>query len=122
MPLFMTLTKFTEEALAAMTQRPSNRPEAMTKVIEAHGGKVIDFYWTFGDADVITIYEAPSNQAAMAMVMSLSAGGAVSSHKTSTLISNDDAMAAMKMAGSVETGYTSPVAEWKGWRDEGGEA
>ena len=121
MPLFMTETKLTEESLNALARHPSNRPERVSRVIEAHGGKVLHFYWVFGDVDVITIFEAPNNEAAMSALLALSAGGAVVSHNTRTLLSNDEAMRAMERAGTVETGYKSPREEWTGWHDEGGE-
>ena len=38
MPLFLTEAKFTEESLGMMSAQPSNRPDAVSKVIEAHGG------------------------------------------------------------------------------------
>ena len=59
MPYFMTQASFTEESLKAMVKKPSNRPDAMAKVVEAHGGRMRDFFWLFGNHDVVTIYEAP---------------------------------------------------------------
>ena len=121
MPLFMTETKFSEESLQALTHRPSDRREEASKVIEAYGGSMHDFYWVFGDADAIFIFEAPDSTAAMSILLTLSTAGAVISHKTTALLSNDDAMDAMNLAGSKETGYRTPREEWRGWEDHGGE-
>lgn len=121
MPLFMTEAKFTEESLKALANRPSNRPEMVARVIEAHDGKLLQFYWVFGDADVILIYECPRSEDAMAILLKLSSGGAVKFHKTTALLSNEEAMGAMRKAGSVQADYLSPRKEWEGWRDEGGE-
>mgnify|MGYP003975201981 CR=1 FL=1 len=131
MPLFLTETKFSEESLQALTHRPSDRREEAAKVIEAYGGSMQDFYWVFGDADAIFIFEAPDSTAAMSILLTLSTAGAVTSHKTTALLSNarlpeigkvnDDAMDAMKLAGSKETGYRTPRDEWRGWEDHGGE-
>ena len=121
MPLFLTETKFSEESLQALTHRPSDRREEAAKVIEAYGGSMQDFYWVFGDADAIFIFEAPDSTAAMSILLTLSTAGAVPSHKTTALLSNDDAMDAMKLAGSKETGYRTPRDEWRGWEDHGGE-
>ena len=121
MPLFLTLTKFTEDSFTAMTARPSNRAEAVSRVMSSHGGKLLHFYWTFGEADVAFIYEAPDNETAMAALMALYSRGAVDTHRTSVLISNDEAMRAMERAGKVQTGYRTPREEWLGWQDEGGE-
>jgi len=67
------------------------------------------------------IYDAPDNKTTMAILLSLSAGGAVASHRTTALISNEEAMAAMDLADTKKTGYKSPRKEWEGWLDEGGE-
>ncbi len=122
MPLFMTETKFTEESLSALARRPSNRPESVAKVVEAHGGKLLQFYWVFGEVDVVLIYEVASSEDAMAILFKLSSGGAISSHRTTALMSNQDAMAAMHNAGAVASEYTAPRQEWEGWLDEGGES
>ena len=87
MPLYMTETKFSEASLAALAEKPSDRPAEVAKVIEAYGGKMKDFYWVLGESDAITIYEAPSNQAAMSILLTLSSGGAISQHKTTALVS-----------------------------------
>jgi uncharacterized protein with GYD domain len=121
MPLFLTETKFSEDSLKALTHRPSNRREEAAKVIAAYGGTMHDFYWVFGEADAIFIFEAPDTTAAMSMLLTLSTSGAVISHKTTALLSNEDAMEAMKLAGSKETGYRTPTEEWQGWEDHGGE-
>lgn len=121
MPYFMTQASFTEESLKAMVKKPSNRPDVMAKVVEAHGGRMRDFFWLFGNHDVVTIYEAPSNQAAAAIFLALISAGAVRSHETTVLVTNDEAMGAMKSAGTVRSNYTTPREEWEGWRDEGGE-
>ncbi len=121
MPLFMTETKFTDESLKALAKRTSDRPEFVGNVIEAYGGKLHSFYWVFGKCDIVMIYDAPDNKTTMAILLSLSAGGAVASHRTTALISNEEAMAAMDLADTKKTGYKSPRKEWEGWLDEGGE-
>lgn len=111
MPLFMTETKFTEESLGALAKRPSNRPEMVAKMIEAHGGKLLQFYWIFGEVDVVLIYEVASSEDAMAILFKLSSGGAIIFHKTTALLSNEEAMAAMRNAGAVHNQYTVPSEE-----------
>ncbi len=121
MPIFMTQTKYSEESLKAMAEHPSDRPKQMSKVIESFGGKLLHFYWVFGDTDVIAIYEAPDSEAVFSIVLTLSHGGAIASQKTLSLLSNEQAMSAMSRAKGADTGYTSPVEEWEGWHDDGGE-
>jgi len=120
MPLYMTVTKYSEESLQALAEHPSDRPQQVAKVIESFGGRLKDFYWIFGDDDVVMIYEAPNNQSVFSILLTLSHSGALASQKTYPLLSNDDAMGAMGRVGDTKTGYLSPVKEWEGWRDEGG--
>jgi uncharacterized protein with GYD domain len=122
MPIFMTEAKLSEESLAILSAKPSDRKKEVNKVIETYGGKLINFYWMFGEYDIITIYDAPDNSVAMAILLTLSAGGNVASHRTTTLVRNDQAMKAMKVAGTKPTGYKSLRKEWAGWLDEGGES
>lgn len=122
MPTFMTEAKLSEESLAVLSNKPSDRKREVKKVIEAYGGKLTSFYWMFGEYDVITIYEAPNNSVALAILMTLSAGGNVASHRTTALIPNDQAMKAMRLAGTKPVGYKSLRKEWAGWLDEGGES
>ncbi|NQV57768.1 MAG: GYD domain-containing protein [Rhodospirillales bacterium] len=117
----MTETKFSEDSINAMTHRPSNRRGEVAKVIRAFGGEMHDFYWVFGDVDAVFIFDAPDAKSAMSILLSLSSAGAVTTHKTTALLSNEEAMEAMSLAGSRETGYRTPREEWKGWQDEGGE-
>ena len=122
MATFMTEAKLSEETLAVLSDKPSDRKKEVKKVIDAYGGKLISFYWMFGEYDVVTIYEAPNNSVAMAILLTLSAGGNVASHWTTPLIANDQGMKAMKISGTKPAGYKSLRKEWAGWRDEGGES
>ncbi|MDP6428580.1 MAG: GYD domain-containing protein [Rhodospirillales bacterium] len=121
MPLYLTETSFSEDSLRALTHRPSDRREEVSKVIIAYGGSLHDFYWVFGDSDAIFIFDAPDPTAAMSILLTLSSAGAVTSHRTTALLSNEEAMEAMSLAGSKDTGYRTPREEWQGWQDHGGE-
>ena len=44
MPFFMTQASFTHESLTAMVKKLSKRPDAMAKVVEAHGGTMREFF------------------------------------------------------------------------------
>ena len=111
MPLFMPWTKCPEEYPTGRARPPRNRPEMVAKMIEAHGGKLLQFYWIFGEVDVVLIYEVASSEDAMAILFKLSSGGAISFHKTTALLSNEEAMSAMHNAGAVPNQYTAPGEE-----------
>lgn len=122
MPLFMIKAKYSEDSLKAMTEKPSDRPHALTQAVSAHGGNLHLFYWAFGEFDAVAVFDAPTNQAAKSVEMMLGASGAISSYEISTLLTNAQAMEAMRRAQSVDTEFKTPRQEWEGWRDYGGEA
>ena len=100
MPIFMTEAKLSEESLAILSAKPADRKKEVTKVIETYGGKLINFYWMFGEYDIITIYDAPDNSVAMAILRTLAAGGNVASHRKTSGGPNDQARKAMKGGGT----------------------
>jgi uncharacterized protein with GYD domain len=55
----------------------SSRREAVRQGIEAQGGRLEGFYYTFGKDDVIVIAEVPDNVTAAALSLAISASGSV---------------------------------------------
>ena len=103
MASYLLQISYSSEAWAAMIKRPQNRAEAVRKAVEKLGGKITGFWMAFGDHDVIGIIDMPDNASAAAFAIAVSGGGACKTVKTTPLISVEEGMAAMKMAGN--TGY-----------------
>jgi uncharacterized protein with GYD domain len=106
---YMLQLSYSAAAYAALVKKPENRVEAVRKVIEKLGGKIVGIWFAFGDHDVVGIIEMPDNVGAAAFAMAISAGGACKHIKTTPLLSIDEAMAAMKKAGS--SGYKPVTAK-----------
>ena len=106
MPLYMTQASFTSEAWASQIQTPQNRPEQMRTLIEANGGRMISYYYAFGEYDVVLIAEFPDNVSASAVLLAAAGGGAATALKTTVLMSVEDGIEAMRRAGG--TGYRPP--------------
>jgi uncharacterized protein with GYD domain len=53
------------------------------KVIEAAGGRVLNFYFTTGESDFMLVTEADEGEAVIAALMAAAAAGAVSDLTTS---------------------------------------
>jgi len=49
MPRFMVQSSYTNTAWGKLVQRPENRMEALKPVIDQLGGRILDWYYTFGD-------------------------------------------------------------------------
>jgi uncharacterized protein with GYD domain len=97
-----------------------DRIKAVEKLIEALGGcfpqitipcgepgKVREKFGTFGDHDVVTLIAFPDDTAAAAFAMAISAGGAVSSFKTTRLLPWGQMMDAMQLAAQSRQEYAS---------------
>ncbi len=106
MPLYMYQASYTSEAWAAQLKNPQNRLEQMRPVVEAAGGKLLAFYYTFGEYDVVAIMEAPDNVSISALALAVAAGGAMKAGKTTVLLTPEEGLEAMRKAGA--TGYRPP--------------
>jgi uncharacterized protein with GYD domain len=106
MPLYMTQVGYTSEAWAALTQNPEDRSEAFGRLAETMGGRLLSFYNSFGEYDVVATYEAPDESTAAAMVMAAISPGHVSAAKTTVLLSAEEGVEAMRKAG--EATYQAP--------------
>jgi uncharacterized protein with GYD domain len=108
MPSYLVQVAYTPETVAALVANPQDRTEAIGKVVKKLGGKPGKLYLSFGDYDVVGIYEMPDNVSAAAFAMAISSGGACKSVKTTPLMTGEEAVAAMKKAGG--SGY-KPVTK-----------
>lgn len=103
MPSYLVQVAYTPEAVAALIAKPQDRSEVIAKVVEKLGGKPGKLYLSFGDYDVVGIYEMPDNVGAAAFALAIAAGGAVKNVKTTPLMSSEEGIAALKKAGG--SGY-----------------
>jgi uncharacterized protein with GYD domain len=78
MPTYVVLYKFTEQGRKNI-KGTVERAEAIQREQEERGFKVVAYYWTQGQYDLVTIVEAPSEEAMMGGLFSIAeAGNAVS--------------------------------------------
>jgi uncharacterized protein with GYD domain len=106
MPLYMSQVSYTSEAWAAMTQNPEDRSEVFGRLTETMGGRLLSWYYTFGEYDVVVIYEAPDESTAAAIVLAAISPGHLSRVKTTVVLSAQEGVEAMRKAG--EATYRAP--------------
>ena len=63
-------------------ERESARRDATAELAESLGGKLVELYWTVGPYDIVAIFEAPDDETAAAMQLTVGSRGAV---RTTTL-------------------------------------
>jgi uncharacterized protein with GYD domain len=102
MPHYLLQASYNPEAWSALAKEPEDRTEAIRPIVERLGGRVICGYLSFGDYDIIAIVEMPGSVEAAAYAIASSGGGAVRVHKTTPLLTPDEARQAMQLAGQTE--------------------
>ncbi|MGZ7042565.1 MAG: GYD domain-containing protein [Thermoanaerobaculia bacterium] len=76
MPTYISLIQFTQQGISSIKESPK-RIDAARKAYEQAGGKLKDFYLVMGEYDIVTISEAPNDEAAAKISLSLGAKGNV---------------------------------------------
>jgi len=76
MTRFLSLLTFTDQGIRDVKQS-IQRADGFRKLVEAAGGKVILQCWLVGEADGCVVFEAPDDQVASALLLSLSQQGNV---------------------------------------------
>jgi uncharacterized protein with GYD domain len=103
MPNYLHQVAYTSEAWRNLIAQPQDRLEAVRAPIEKLGGKLLHGWFAFGDYDVVVITEMPDNVSAAAIAIAFGGGGACKSVQTTPLLTQQEAVQAMKKAG--ESGY-----------------
>jgi len=109
MPHYLFQLSYTSEATKAMITSPSDRKAVAIKLIEALGGKLHDMYFCFGEYDVVCLIDGPDDKMMAAGALAVAAGGGISKSNTIKLMTVDDAMTAMAMAGKAIGAYNPPA-------------
>lgn len=81
MASFVALTKFTEQGIKNVTQT-TKRAEAFREMAKKMGVTIREIYWTLGRYDVVAIFDAPDDETALRLMLSL---GSLGNVRTETL-------------------------------------
>lgn len=109
MASYMIQVSYTTAAVAAFLANPLDRTDVIRKAIESLGGKFQNLYLSFGDYDVVGMFEMPDNVSAAAFAVAIKAGGACKSVKTTPLLTAAEGLAAQKKAAGAN--YKSVTAK-----------
>jgi uncharacterized protein with GYD domain len=78
MPIFITQARLSQENVKNLVAHPEDRFAAVEKLVAAAGGKLLHYYATTGEYDILIISEAPDGADAVIAAMAAAAAGAVS--------------------------------------------
>jgi uncharacterized protein with GYD domain len=107
MPIYISRGRFSSDAVKGMVAKPENREEAVSKLFESVGGKLIGWYLTFGRHDWLVIGEFPDDKACASAVLAAAAGGSLSDIETTPAMTAKDAHATFVSAGKAAKTFRS---------------
>jgi uncharacterized protein with GYD domain len=102
MPHYLVQAAYTPEAWTAMTKNPTNRAEAVGRVVEGLGGRIESAYLSFGEFDVMVLAEFPDNISAAAFAMASAGKGHLKVLKTTPLLTVEEGLQAMSTGGTLD--------------------
>ena len=92
---------YTAEALATLAKNPQDRSAPVRELVQKLGGRLVGFYFCFGEYDVVALSELPDDSAATALALAAVSPGHLKAYKTTKLFTVEETMEAMRKAGSL---------------------
>ena len=108
MPYFLARAKVSKDYMQALVDRPEDRLVTTTRFLQGIGGRLHSYFFSFGDYDIVLLYELPDNVSAATLSMVLSASGSVIDIETTPLLTTEEAVDAMKKSGEAMGVYVPP--------------
>ena len=76
MATFIALGNFTDQGIRSVKDS-TKRADAVRELAKKYGATLKEIYWTLGRYDVITVIEAPNDEAATAFALAVGSAGNV---------------------------------------------
>lgn len=108
MAVYISQGRYTREAIQGMVAKPEDRAESVAALVKSVGGKLLDYYVTFGEYDFMVIIESgrgKNETDLMAALLAAAASGGVTDLKTTVAIRSKDAVKAMRGAKKALKGF-----------------
>jgi uncharacterized protein with GYD domain len=105
MPTYLTSFRQTSQTWAKLLAKPEDRRATLGPTFEAAGGKLLGYWYAFGDVDGYALFEMPDDVAAASVMVKVGSTGALTV-STTKLLTVDEALEAFKRAN--EVGYQPP--------------
>jgi uncharacterized protein with GYD domain len=102
MALYLTRFSQSAETWAKLIENPEDRRGPIGELAESIDGKLLGYWYAFGDGDGYTLFEAPDNVSIAAALATVAASGAVSNLSTTVLVSIEEMLEALGRAKSIK--------------------
>ena len=100
--------RLTQNYAKGLLAAPEDREPAVRKLIEAAGGKIINFYFTTGDSDFLLISEANDAESIIAALMAAAAADSISDVTTARAWTGAEFKAVADKASKAQKAYRVP--------------
>ena len=107
MPTYITQGRYTREAIKGMIVKPEDRADAVGRIMNKAGGRLIGYYVTFGEYDFLCIGEMPSDVQMAAVLLATGSGGGVTDLRTTVAMTSVEAKGAFAAASDLAPGFKS---------------
>ena len=104
---FMSQGRFTQNALTGMLTNPEDRREAVGKLFEQAGGRLIGWWTMFGEYDWVLIAEVPDERSMASAALAAMSGGGVTGIKTTLLMTGQQLKESFQQAGDLGRSFKS---------------
>ena len=108
MASYLVQVSYTSDAVSALIRKPQDRMAVVAKTARKLGCRLGGFWMSFGDYDIVGLFEAPDAVTAAAFSMAVAGGGSCKAVKTTPLLSIRESRSAARKARN--SGY-QPVAK-----------
>jgi uncharacterized protein with GYD domain len=108
MAKYAVMGGYTAEAWSKMIDSPGDRVAAVQKVAQAAGGKLEQFFWSFGDDDYLAIIDAPDDISAAAVSIAVGSSGSLRNLRTIKLITPEEGRKVLEKAKAGRTTMGGP--------------
>jgi uncharacterized protein with GYD domain len=108
--LFCITANYTPAAITALMANPeTSRVEAVRRLVEAAGGKLVSFYSTAAEGPgVLAILDLPDPQAAFAIGGVVNSTGAIQNYRMTRLIAPEEVVGIRRKAAQLKPAYMAP--------------
>jgi uncharacterized protein with GYD domain len=107
MPIFVTQGRYSQSAMKGMVANPEDRTETVRQLFERTGGRLLNYYVTFGEYDFLVVAEAPDERAMLSTLAVVSAGGGATDLRTMLAVTGAQAKEAFAAASKTASQFRS---------------
>ena len=101
MPAYLVQFSYTPRSIRSLVDKPdADHAGEAAAMVASLGGKLLGYWYAFGNSDGVVLMEGPDNSVAAAVAMAIGGTGEVSRLETTVLLTMDEAQAAMRRAAS----------------------